>query len=292
MEFDPRVTGAPADRHRAAAEVSLPVGATIPAAFAAQVRRHPDRPAVLAADGRVTYRQLAASVAAVAAALRVVAPRAPGSPPGRIGVLCRHGASTVTGILGALAAGHAYVPLDPAFPAGRLADLLRDSGAAGIVTDTDHAARAAELAAGLPVTVVRECDPVDDPFDGLAGPSTMDDPAYLLYTSGSTGRPKGVVQSHRNVLFGVTNHATNFRITPDDRTSVLTSFGFDMAVTDTFSALLTGAAAVPVDVRAVGLAGVVAAIAEHGVTIYHSTPTVYRYLIAALAETRLTSVRA
>jgi len=280
------------DRHRPSAAVAGPDGATIPAAFARQVLRGPDRPAVLAADGRLTYRELAAAAVAVAAGL----PARDDAGPGRVGVFCRHGASTVTAILATLAAGHAYVPLDPSFPAERLAEILADCGARAVVTDREHAERAARLAGGVPVVVVEDHRPTGEAPEALAaalaGPARHDDPAYLLYTSGSTGRPKGVVQSHGNVLFGVGNHAANFRLTPDDRTSVLTSFGFDMAVTDTFSALLTGAAAVPVDVRAAGLAGVIAAITEHGVTVYHSTPTVYRYLVAALGHDRLPTVRA
>ncbi|MFJ6956293.1 non-ribosomal peptide synthetase, partial [Micromonospora aurantiaca (nom. illeg.)] len=124
-------------------------------------------------------------------------------------------------------------------------------------------------------------------------PLRPEHPAYVLYTSGSTGKPKGVVQSHRNVLFGVRNHVRNFAVRPDDRTSVLTSFGYDMAVTDTFSALLSGAAAVPVDVRTHGLGHLTGALADRGVTVYHSTPTVFRYVVASLGEHgRLPSVRA
>jgi acyl-coenzyme A synthetase/AMP-(fatty) acid ligase len=73
---------------------------------------------------------------------------------------------------------------------------------------------------------------------------------------------------------------------------VLTSFSFDMAVTDTYSALLSGAAAVPVDVRAEGIGHLVDALRERGVTIYHSTPTVYRQLLASLGDARLPTIRA
>ncbi|EWM64201.1 LOW QUALITY PROTEIN: amino acid adenylation domain protein, partial [Micromonospora sp. M42] len=209
-------------------------------------------------------------------------------------VLCRHGVATITGILAALASGSPYVPLDPAYPAARLAAMLRDAGVRAIVADPGHEERAATLAAAagleLPVVSLRRGEagvPVP------AGPARPDDPAYVLYTSGSTGKPKGVVQSHRNVLFGVRNHVRNFAVRPDDRTSVLTSFGYDMAVTDTFGALLSGAAAVPVDVRTHGLGHLTGALAGRGVTVYHSTPTVFRYVMASLGEHgRLPSVRA
>ncbi|RZU76667.1 amino acid adenylation domain-containing protein [Micromonospora kangleipakensis] len=262
-------------------------GDTIPGAFAAQLRRTPDHPAVLADDGCLTYRKLASAVVATATVIRSTAGTRQG---GQVALLCRHGAGTVVALLAALSAGRAYVPLDPTFPAHRLAHILADSDADVLLTDAAHADLADRLRdlAGRAdlriVPVASAVGPADlaDLAVGLATPAGPDDPAYLLYTSGSTGTPKGVVQSHRNVLFGVGNHIRNFALTPADRTSVLTSFGYDMAVTDTFSALLSGAAVVPVDIRSEGLGHLARTLATRGVTVYHSTPTVYRYLCASL----------
>ncbi|GAB1510330.1 non-ribosomal peptide synthetase [Actinophytocola sp. KF-1] len=259
---------------------------SIPAAFAAQVAEHPDRPAVLADDACLTYRELATAVARTAAAL---------TPGGAAALLCGHGAATVTALLAALAAGKSYVPLDPAYPRARLADILLDSDAEVLLVDAGHEGLAAGVLAdtGRDLPIVHIGQTGDADLTGLAGPAAPDDIAYLLYTSGSTGRPKGVVQSHRNVLFGIANHVRNFGITPEDRTSVVTSFGFDMAVTDTFGALLAGAAAVPVDVRNTGLDHLTSTLDRHRVSVYHSTPTVYRYLAAGLGDTgRLPHVRA
>jgi amino acid adenylation domain-containing protein len=264
-------------------------GPTITAGFAAQVARVPDHPAVLADDGEATYRRLAANATAVAALLRDT------DGAGPVALLCRHGVTTISAMLGTLLAGRAYVPLDPTFPARRLAFQLTDSGATALLTDTDNAdlARSVTTPAGpRPLDVdpaLTGSSTVDS--EGLAAAADPDATAYLLYTSGSTGTPKAVRQSHRNVVFGARNHSRVFGITAEDRTSVLTSFGFDMAVTDTFAALLSGAAAAPIDLRASGLAHLADALVERGVTVYHSTPTVYRHLVAGLGERTLPRVR-
>jgi amino acid adenylation domain-containing protein len=259
---------------------------TITAAFAAQAAATPGLPAVLADDGTATYRELAARATAVAAILR--------AGTGPVALLCRHGVTMISAMLGALAAGRPYVPLDPTFPVRRLGFQLADSGATALLTDADNAELARSVAADGPDAVdvdavLAGASTVD--LDGLAAAGDPDATAYLLYTSGSTGTPKGVRQSHRNVVFGARNHIRSFGIGPGDRTGVLTSFGFDMAVTDTFAALLSGAAAAPIDIRARGLAHLADALDERGVTVYHSTPTVYRYLAASLGERTLPRVR-
>ncbi|WP_344319344.1 non-ribosomal peptide synthetase, partial [Actinocatenispora thailandica] len=226
----------------------------------------------------------------------------PGVPAGgRVAVLLGHGASTVAAILGTLAAGAAYVPADPSYPPARLAHLLRDSGVHTVLVDASTRRLAAELTAeaasgrtarGTLPPAVRVLDVSGLPAAPLPVPDTDPDAeAYVLYTSGSTGLPKGVVQSHRNVLFAAGNHIDNARIDPDDRVAVLSSFSFDMAITDLFSALLSGAAAVPVDIRTHGLAHLVDALQERQVSVYHSTPTVYRHLVAALDGGRLPAIR-
>jgi amino acid adenylation domain-containing protein len=265
---------------------------TITSGFAAQVARVPDHPAVLADDGAVTYRQLAANATAVAALLRDTGDS---TDTGPVGLLCRHGVTTISAMLGALLAGRAYVPLDPTFPVRRLAFQLTDSGAAALLTDADNADLARSVSGPdgpRPIDIepaLSTSDTVD--LTGFESAADPDATAYLLYTSGSTGTPKGVRQSHRNVVFGARNHIRSFGITSADRTSVLTSFGFDMAVTDTFAALLSGAAAAPIDIRTRGLAHLADALDERGVTVYHSTPTVYRYLVASLGERTLPLVR-
>ncbi len=258
----------------------------VPERFAEQVARHPDRPAVLADDGSLTYRQLAGAAGGVARALT-------GAAGTRVALLLGHGVRPVAAMLGVLAAGASYVPLDPAYPADRLAAMLRHSGAEVLLADAGTWSLGQALCAQVPAARMLDVTALGDAPLRVADGTTPDSEAYVLYTSGSTGTPKGVVQNHRNLLFAATNHIGNFRICPADRVAVLSSFSFDMAVTDMYSAVLSGAAAVPVDVRGRGMTELAEVLAERAVSVYHSTPTVYRHLVEVLgADGRLPGIRA
>lgn len=252
---------------------------SIPARFAAIAAAHPDRPAVLADDGTLTYAELAARAAAVAAAV---------PSGGRVGLVLDPGTDVVAAILGVLTAGSAYVPLDPGFPLARLAATAADADLGAVLASPDHRDLAARLAPGVPVLDPAAVGPStgDEATPVVPVSSTVDvgpdDAAYLLYTSGSTGRPKGVRQNHRGVLFQARNHALAHGVGAADRVGVVTSFGFDASVTDLFTALLTGAAAVPVDVRRHGVGHLLTALRERRVSVYHSPPTLFRYLVGSL----------
>lgn len=243
--------------------------------FAGIARQSPDRSAVVEHGSAVSYARLAALAGGHAARLLDAGVR-----PGEfVGLLTGHGTPSIAAILGALAAGCAYVPLDPTFPRERLAHQVKAARVSAVLADAEHVDLAEALCRNGSVRVVRSgADtaplPVPDP--------DPDAPAYVLFTSGSTGTPKAVAQTHRNLLHVVDNQIATLGITAADRLSLLASFGFDAAIPDLYPALLTGAAVVPVDVRAHGVAHAARELARHEVTVYHSTPTVYRYLLDAL----------
>ncbi|MCW3816654.1 AMP-binding protein [Micromonospora sp. DR5-3] len=251
--------------------------------FGEMTARHGDRPALLDETHEVSYAELAGAAGGHAAALAAAGVR----PGDRVALLTAHGAPTVAALLGALAAGCAYVPLDPGFPVDRLRHMLAAAGVSAIACAAGHRELARGLADGR--TVV----PLDDvpPAPLRPVPVDPDALAYVLFTSGSTGVPKAVGQTHRNLAHVVDNQIAALAIGPTDRLSLLASFSFDAAIPDLYPALLTGAAVIPVDLRRQGPAYAVEQLDRHRATVLHCTPTVYRFLLDTLGDRRLDAVR-
>ncbi|MEV4414361.1 amino acid adenylation domain-containing protein [Catellatospora sp. NPDC049609] len=253
---------------------------------------HPDAPAVRQGDTTLTYGALCASAEALAA-------RLPGPEP-LVGVCADRRPPLVVALLGVLASGAGYVPLDPALPPARLREIAREAGLRTVVCDEVGARLFAESglhlvpipdAADEPSAAARTdghataatADP--SPADALvttdvgrftAGcPAAADDLAYVMFTSGSTGRPKGVMIPHEALTEFVTSLAALAGL---DRGSVCLGFasiGFDASVIDLLAPLAAGGT--------VALAGAADRAdptrlqrfcADHGVTVAFLPPAV------------------
>ena len=257
------------------------VESTITQRFERQVEAHPERVAVKTPRHEWTYRQLSARATGVAGRIHA----AGGESDAPVGLLFEKGAPLMAGILGTLQSGRAYVPLDPSNPRDRLAYMLKHSEAGILLADDANLKLARELAGNsVAVVGIEDVGPGDD-RPAVVRPATPDSIAYILYTSGSTGVPKGVVQSHRNVLHFMRVYTNNLGISSSDRLSLLSSYGFDGAVMDIFGALLNGATLVPARLLEDGPDGVVRQMADERVTIFHSTPTVFRQLFGDGSDT-------
>ncbi|WP_198670662.1 non-ribosomal peptide synthetase [Oceanicella sp. SM1341] len=201
--------------------------ATLHGLVAAQAAATPDAPALRDGTQHLTYAELEARAGAIAHALR-----ARGIGPGdRVGLCMARGAGLVCALLGILKSGAAYVPLDPRYPAARIAHIAEDAGLALLLGDGS-----ASPAPGVPAL-----DPAglpDAPAPEPAG--SPQDLAYLIYTSGSTGRPKGVAIEHRNAAAFLGWCAEVF--SPAELAGVLaaTSVCFDLSVFEIFAPLATG----------------------------------------------------
>ncbi|MFJ9770762.1 amino acid adenylation domain-containing protein [Kitasatospora sp. NPDC101157] len=164
--------------------------------FREAAARHPERDAVVAADGTVLgFGALAGRVRELAAVLGGAGIRA----GEYVGVAADRGPELVVALLAVWQAGAAYVPLDPAHPRARLAAVTEDTGLR-VVIDPD-AGRAASWPGGVRVLTPGTAGPLgagtdaNDANDATDAPPPAGAPAYVIHTSGSTGRPKGVVVS-------------------------------------------------------------------------------------------------
>jgi amino acid adenylation domain-containing protein len=242
--------------------------------FEEQVRLHPGRLAVKSQGDAWSYAELNETVDRVARA--IVAARGSAEEP--VALVLGQGALLLAAILGALKAGKIYVPLDPAFPRARIADMLADSQAPLVIADERTRALAAEAASSrVTVLDVGEIGP------GVAGEHPLPEVppgaiAYIYYTSGSTGRPKGVLDTHRNVLHNVMRYTNSLRISPDDRLTLLQGPSFSGAVSSMFAALLNGAAVFPFDVPKEGADRIAGWLRGEAITIYHSVPSLFRHV--------------
>jgi natural product biosynthesis luciferase-like monooxygenase protein len=206
--------------------------------IARQAAATPAAVAVSFADTDVTYAELLRRAGALADALRA---RGVGAEA-RVGVFVERSPELVVAMLGILLAGAAYVPLDPQYPAERIAYIAGDAGLACIVAAGAAAARAPAGAA--PLVVLEDCPPAAGAPAALARVDG-ENPAYVIYTSGSTGRPKGVVVTHRNVanLFTGLDHSLAPSLPRDGGRPVwtaLTSISFDISVLELLWTLARG----------------------------------------------------
>ncbi|MGD2114754.1 MAG: amino acid adenylation domain-containing protein, partial [Acidobacteriota bacterium] len=238
---------------------------TVDALFRRVAARMPDAVAVeFDADDdpggrteRLTYAELERRVHRLAAHLRSLPDLATlqgggVGPEVPVALAMERSADLVVAMLGILTAGGFFVPLDPSYPAERLAYMLEDSGAPVLVTREREAAAFGDLAGDAVTTVL--ADRLGPEEDGAPAPEDLDAPgtvgseglAYAMYTSGSTGRPKGVAVPHHGITRLILE--TNFiHLGPGDRMAQAANASFDAATLEFWGPLLTGGTVVGVD---------------------------------------------
>ncbi|MFJ9351606.1 non-ribosomal peptide synthase/polyketide synthase [Streptomyces sp. NPDC101237] len=169
---------------------------SVPEILADTARRHPGRTALVTgphdAPRRTTFAALHGDVQALAARLR-----AHGAGPGTVVGLALPRQEMVPALLGVLAAGAAYLPLDPEHPRERLEFMLADAAPVCVLGTAALGARLPDSPA-VPRLLLDEPWPVAAPAPAAPAPHPLQ-AAYTIYTSGSTGRPKGVVGTHRGL---------------------------------------------------------------------------------------------
>lgn len=246
--------------------------------FDEQVQRSPEKTAVICRDQTLTYAALHRRAEQLSRRLHKLGV----GPETVVAVSMERSADMVVALLGILKAGGAYLPLDPGFPAERVAFMLKDSNARVILANGSQKDRLSE--SGAVVVSLDEFDRDDNANDTPQVPrsdSTPSSLAYLMYTSGSTGTPKGVMVEHRNV---VNFFAGMDRVVGTEAGVWLavTSISFDISVLELLWTLTRGFTVVlqtgKNGLAATGDYSIASQIARHGVTHFQCTPTLARSL--------------
>ncbi|NNF53741.1 MAG: amino acid adenylation domain-containing protein [Acidimicrobiales bacterium] len=237
--------------------------------IARQAATNPAAPAVVSGEDVLSYEELLTRADGVAGTLQ----KRGHGPGNRVGVMAPRSAETVVNILGVLRSGAAYVPLDPQYPAERLAYIAQNAHLVGVVAQPGTK----QLASELGVEVI---DPTTEAAPALLEThARSSDEAYVIYTSGSTGRPKGVAVSQANI---VASTAVRTDVYGNDPRAFLmvSSFSFDSSMVGLFWTLTTGGTlVVPEDGRQTDVVHLSELVRTAEVTHLLAVPSLYRVLL-------------
>jgi non-ribosomal peptide synthetase component F len=203
--------------------------------FEAIARRFSEHLAVQDMESALTYRELADLADRIGSTTRLAADR-----EGPVAILLGRVCEMPAALLGVLAAGRAYLPLDADQPIERNASIAAQAGVAALISAGDLAVSARDAFPNdVPIIDLERLNksPNSKP-PSRPGP---DDIAYIIYTSGSTGIPKGVYQNHRGLLHDIMQYTNTMHLNSDDRLSLVYSPNVMASVRDIHGALLNGA---------------------------------------------------
>jgi amino acid adenylation domain-containing protein len=233
--------------------------------------------AVVAGRARLTYAQLQSRSAQLAHTMI-----ARGVRPGMlVGVCMPRNADMIVAVYAVLMTGAAYVPLDPNFPAARLAYMVEDSKLVLVISD---AARIQVLPQNVPhvlldvdAAVIGACSSIRPSVN-----ANDNDAAYVLYTSGSTGQPKGVAVPRyglKNILLSM---AKQTGLARQDRLLAVTTLSFDISLIEVFMPLVCGATVVVATRdQVVDGKALMDLIESEQITFLQATPSGWRVLFEA-----------
>ncbi|MFG5724141.1 non-ribosomal peptide synthetase [Streptomyces murinus] len=264
----------------------FPVTECLHETFARHARQRPDAIALSCRGEHLGYAELDARAEALAVRLRAAGV----GRETRVGLFLERSPDTAVAILGVFKAGGQYVPMDPLYPAARLARILADATPHVLIT---HASLCAELPEydGHLLVLDRPELPFPDPARPVPerdpAPLAPDNAAYVIYTSGSTGTPKGVQVSHATVarMFAAMTATPAYDFDEHDVWPMLHSYAFDVSVVEMWGAWLHGGRLIVVPVEtARDPEAYYALVREEGVTVLNQTPSAFVHFAAVDAR--------
>ncbi len=212
----------------------VPAADCIQDVFEQRMRQCPEAVALVFADGQWTRREVWERIQILAACLQQRGVR----PEDRVALCLGRSPGMVISVLGVLYAGAAFVPIDPASPADRIAFLLADSEARLVLADETSAIRLQQASHGaVPVIRIdRDWEQTRSEGDGrfVVREAVAANLAYVIYTSGSTGKPKGVMVEHRQILNTLWHLQAACPVGETDTYLLKTNYTFDVSLAELF----------------------------------------------------------
>nr|WP_257814069.1 non-ribosomal peptide synthetase [Burkholderia glumae] len=250
-------------------------------AFERHAAAHPDDEALVFGDAALRYGELNARANRLAHWLRA---RGIGVES-RVGVSAERSLELVIALYAIMKAGAAYVPLDPSYPAERLAAMIDDSGLGLLLAQRDIGLPAREGVERVDLDTLDLSDgsalPADNPGVALDGANL----AYVIFTSGSTGRPKGVGNRHDGLSNRLVWMQREYGLRRGETVLQKTPFSFDVSVWEFFWPLMVGAR---LAIAAPGAhrdpAELAQTIVAHRVTTLHFVPSMLQAFVASEAQ--------
>ena len=259
-------------------EVVHPPAAGLHGLFEQQVQRSPGAVAAVFDDVTLSYAELDRRANRLARHLRSLGI----APDERIAICVERSSRMLVGLLAILKCGAAYVPVDPDYPADRVAHMLEDSGARVVLTQQRCLGQippghAPTICLDRDAAIFEHLDP--SPLPSVTRPGHL---AYVIYTSGSTGRPKGVQIEHGAVVNFVQAMIARPGLRADDTLLAVTTISFDIHVLELFAPLAVGARVVVASRETAADASLLRAVLEKGeTTAMQATPSTWRMLVEA-----------
>jgi pyochelin synthetase len=243
--------------------------------FSEQVKARGKDFAVISEELTLTYQELGDRVNRVAHRLR----RMGIERNQLVAVVMDKGWEQIVAVLGILASGAAYVPIDPELPQERREYLLKNSEVLVVLTQP-WLARQLSWSDDIVRLCIDRDDWTDESTQALEPVQAAEDLAYLIYTSGSTGLPKGVKIDHRGAVNTILDINQRFQVRPSDRILALSSLSFDLSVYDIFGTLAAGATIViPKASSRKDPSHWAELIVRHQISIWNSVPALMQMLV-------------
>jgi amino acid adenylation domain-containing protein len=244
---------------------------TLHALFERSADAAPTRDALIFEQERLGYAELEKRANRLAHHLR----KQGVGPEQIVGVCVRRSVDMVVAQLAILKAGGAYLPLDPSYPAERLAYMLEDAGARVVISRSDSVEALGTLPSGLRSVLLdrEQAEITREPDTRPEGGARGENIAYVIYTSGSTGKPKGVLVEHRNFANFLVGMDQRLTLSPPGVWLFATSIGFDISLLELFGSLARGFTVVLHSDESGPEHGLAQLIERHGVTHFQCTPS-------------------